>query len=128
MYRQDVKETHHSLNRPLCIPGFRLNRSAVIQRTDRHTGRSTTNDKRYRICIRRVLGEDACSTLERVGPSSIWIGDGRRHVRQCLDRVECVLVQDSGLVVVLNKDAAAGENVEVWIEVVGISSGEPVHV
>ena len=95
-----------------------------------------------------MLRKQNSGTLHRVCAAGEEAGDGSGHVGQNLDSVEGHRVENTGLVVVAyerlvniqsnncrsrcelhtNKDLAARENVQEWIEIVGVGAGEPIEV
>ena len=118
--------TYHSLNRPFGICRLWFDGYAVVNGDLGSRIRAATNHHFQRCSVGSFLGHENRSPFERITSSSGRVVDAGWNVGHCLHSVESNWVQDSGLVVVGNKDAATWKNSKKWVQIVGISALQPV--
>ena len=105
-----------------------MDRYAVVECEALVRGGATADDNSHRVRVRCRLRHDHGGTLERVCSSGVEPIDRSRHVGHHAGGFECVLVEDSCLIVIGDKDATTRKDRKEGVEIVGIGAIEPVAV
>lgn len=96
----------HPLEDPSRVCPFWLNRNAVIVRSGRTNGRTTTDHDCKRCCVGCGHGHDYCRAFKRIVASGCGIVDVTRHLRQCRDCVEVDWFDDICQIVVSDENVS----------------------